>query len=144
MSIITRIIAWIMAAISFIFPWLNKEEPKDPETYIIQDKSVTFFLKSNPSTGYTWAYDVYGTGLKFESEKFDVSDDPNLVGAPGITEIRFIADGEGEFEIVFQYLRPWDNRMPDKKFSVTGKTDKNGNIIITGQDGNVTLTEVKK
>lgn len=131
MSIIARITAWIMAVLTFLFPWINKTEPKEPGTYEIENKSVVFYLDSNPSTGYQWTYDVYGKGIKFVSQEYTPSvNDENIVGSGGITSVKFVADGSGEFEIIFQYLRPWENRIPAEKISVKGCTDKDGNITI--------------
>ncbi len=131
MSFFTKIIAFFMAVLTFVFPWMNKEEHPDPNSYIIEDKCLTVCLTSNPSTGYNWTYDIYGESVKSESENF-YSDNSNedICGAPGVAEYKFVAVKEGEFEIVFQYLRAWEDMIPERRVTISGTVDKNGNITV--------------
>lgn len=129
-NFITKVIASIMAILAMIFPWMNTEKPVKPDTYAVEDKSVTVFLESNPTTGFDWYYEVKGEGIKFESDKFIVGD-THLIGAPGTKEMKFVCDGEGEFEIIFSYKRSWENRDASKTVTLKGNADKNGKITVT-------------
>lgn len=65
-------------------------------------------LESNPSTGYSWAIG-FGEPLSVESEFITKSD---LCGAPGIQCIRITSADAGEFRVVAEYKRPWENCEP--------------------------------
>lgn len=130
MSIFTRITAWIMMALSFIFPWLGGSESADPYSYIIEDKTITIYVPANPSTGFMWEYDANGINFKSSAYKAE-SYDEELCGGSGATKFVFEADGEGEFEITLQYLRPWEDSLPGRKVIINGSVDKNGQITVT-------------
>lgn len=130
MSIISRIIALIMAVFFFVFPWINKADV-EKESYVIKNGTAVISLDSNPSTGYGWEYEIEGKGIKFDSEKFvSSSKNPNIVGAPGTEKLKFVADGEGDFVITLSYCRSWEDVEPIKTATVKGSTD-NGIISFT-------------
>ena len=72
------------------------------ETYIWE-------LESNPSTGYGWYFKNIEEGLTVESEFITKSD---LCGAPGIQRITVKATIAGEYKLVADYTRPWENCEP--------------------------------
>lgn len=131
-AIFAKIMAWIMVVLSFIFPWINSSKPVDVASYIVEDKTISVYLPSNPTTGYTWEYDVYGNGVKFQSENYTQSiQDSEICGAGGTTVFKFVADSEGDFEIVLTYLRAWEDSIPASTVTIKGTTDSNGNITIS-------------
>ncbi|PIV55208.1 MAG: hypothetical protein COS15_04040, partial [Caldiserica bacterium CG02_land_8_20_14_3_00_36_38] len=75
------------------------------------DEIYTINLEENPTTGYTWHWNIANTSIvNIESEKF-VAPSSNLPGAPGSHV--WIVKGlkPGKTEIVFEYYRSFE---PDK------------------------------
>lgn len=96
---------------------------------------LVFALKSNPTTGFDWSPKSYNTSmLKLEGRNFVLPENPaetavkkidstfrgeTLVGAGGVSEISFLAIGQGECEVVFKYERPWEGQSQNEaKFNV--------------------------
>jgi len=85
-------------------------------------KEFVITLKSNITTGYQWqltkAVDkeyVILTGLKYVTKK------PKLIGSGGKEEWTFKAVKPGKTTISFQYVRPWEKKVPpadEKRFLV--------------------------
>ena len=65
-------------------------------------------LESNPTTGYNW-YLKSDQGLKVETEFISKSD---LCGAPGVQILKIKPGIAGEFTILADYARPWENCEP--------------------------------
>ena len=79
-------------------------------------EEITITLESNPSTGYQWQFGYDSEKLEFVSQEFVVtSKDINLVGAPGAEMFVFKALAQGESEITFLYLRPWETDVEPEK-----------------------------
>ena len=72
-------------------------------------------IESNPTTGYSWAL-VSDEGLKIESEYINDSD---LCGAPGIQIFKITSDVKGTFHLTAVYRRPWEDKEPIDKKTVT-------------------------
>lgn len=77
----------------------------------------TIELDSNPTTGYTWIYEVDNENIvenvKDEYIQNDVSDD--TVGAGGKQHFEFIGVNEGEVKLTFKYKRSWEDEVADQK-----------------------------
>lgn len=89
---------------------------------------IIIALESNPTTGYDWTPSSYNSSiLKLEGRRFISSskfmrkaknlgslnsdiEENTLVGAPGVTEISFLALQSGESEVKLEYVRPWEGK----------------------------------
>ena len=71
-------------------------------------------LEGNPSTGYTWVYTVSPQGIVREVSNTYIANqtEDNRVGSGGKFIFTFEAIAEGEAEIVFSYLRVWEEDVP--------------------------------
>lgn len=89
--------------------------------------TIVISLDSNPTTGYDWTPVSYNSAiLKLEGRTFakrsrfmrkakniisaEALDAETLVGAPGATEISFVAVHPGESQICLEYSRPWEGK----------------------------------
>lgn len=73
-------------------------------------------LEANLTTGYQWNVDFDN----YYIELIDVSYDPEssgLIGAGSVEVFKFKALQEGEVDLNFLYLRPWEEKAPIKKVS---------------------------
>ena len=101
----------------------------------IQDQNtVSIELEGNPTTGYTWVYTMSPEGIVREISNKYVPDknDGNLVGSGGKFIFTFEAVREGEAELVFSYLRTWEEGIPALK-TVTYRAiaDAKNNLVMT-------------
>ena len=78
-------------------------------------EETTIALESNPSTGYQWQIGYDSEKLEFVSQEFNASEDTELVGAPGTEMFVFKALEQGESDITFLYLRPWETDVDPEK-----------------------------
>ena len=98
--IISKIISFIMAVITFVFPFISFGKP---------DYDLELVLDANPSTGYTWECDIddesvislvgnkYIAGCVFDG----------IVGSSGKEYFYFKAVSQGEATITFTYAQNW-------------------------------------
>jgi predicted secreted protein len=89
----------------------------------------------NPTTGYIWVCTISPEGVVREVSNEYIPDNtnPNIVGSGGKFVFTFEAVAAGEAELVFSYLRPWEEGKPALK-TVKYKA-------IADADKNLTLTE---
>lgn len=88
-------------------------------------------LVGNPSTGYTWEYEVSEENvIKLVSDKF-VSENKNLTGAPGTYKYEFKGLKPGSVTLTFKYYRSWlpDEIETEKVYYLM--VDENNNITCT-------------
>ena len=79
-----------------------------------EQKTATIELEGNPTTGYTWVYTMSPEGIVHEvSNQYTASKTgERVVGSGGKFVFTFEAIAEGEAELVFSYLRPWEEGIP--------------------------------
>jgi predicted secreted protein len=71
-------------------------------------------LEENPTTGYSWHWNIANTSIaRIESEEF-VAPTTNLMGAPGNHVWIIKGLKPGKTEIVFEYYRSWEKDNIDK------------------------------
>jgi len=89
--------------------------------WIGQTKVIT--LESNPTTGYSWQIDKSYNGkiIKILSHSYKPTENTkNLVGAGGIESWALKGKSAGTSEVVFEYVRPWENGIqPVKTYRAT-------------------------
>jgi predicted secreted protein len=89
------------------------EEPNRIEAVVGQDFVIA--LESNPSTGYSWRLAKPLPGmLKLQDKKY-IAAEPQLIGSGGKEEWTFKAVRRGKATIVFEYVRPWEEKTPPVK-----------------------------
>jgi len=74
------------------------------------DEEFSIALVSNPSTGYSWMVELDEDFIEMTSRSFTPSSEQ--VGAGGVEIFTFNPTAEGEIEIKFSYLRPWESVQP--------------------------------
>jgi inhibitor of cysteine peptidase len=74
------------------------------------EEEFSIVLPSNPSTGYGWVVDFEEDFIELASQTFTPSSEE--VGAGGVEVFTFDAVAEGETQITFSYLRPWESVQP--------------------------------
>lgn len=114
MFMFTKFMSKIMSILLFIASLLglgsNKEVSKELISFNNDKTEVTVTLSENPSTGYSWRFEV-----KDFKKVVTINDDyisnsnNNLVGAAGSRVITFKGVSEGETEIEFNYKRGWED-----------------------------------
>ena len=80
-----------------------------------QDGLITLFLKSNPTTGYSWSWDEKDSpsGLSLKSHQYVAPDHNGMMGAPGYEIYVFqlspsMLTQTDEVHIPMTYARPWE------------------------------------
>jgi inhibitor of cysteine peptidase len=136
----TRLAISVTSALLFFSWMLVAQTPQSPETaqkgpstvVTITDQdngkdidlpkgaTLVVRLKSNPSTGYSWAIKSGPSLLrlvKSATKKADTSS--HVVGVPVIQEFRPTAVSAGMASLAVEYRRPWEHNVaPAKTFKV--------------------------
>jgi len=89
-------------------------------------KTVEINLEGNPTTGYTWEYNIDVDGIiKEDSNQYKPKHATSgLVGSGGTYTWKFSSLKEGTAEITFKYLRPWEKEITKTKtYSCTVNKD---------------------
>jgi len=100
-------------------------------------QAATIKLEGNPTTGYTWIYSALPEGIIKEVSS-DYKQDFSLFnksGVGGTFIFKFESVAPGEAELVFQYLREWENKPP---------IDIVAYKVIVDEKLNLTLKEIDK
>ena len=90
-------------------------------------------LTGNPTTGYSWVCSITPEGIVRELSNEYIPDpvEPGVVGSGGKFVFTFEAIKEGEAELVFSYLRPWELNVPALRTETYyAKVDGKGNLTI--------------
>jgi len=92
----------------------EKEKYNFPEDETIATKNNDNFfviLEANPTTGYQWEVDFDSDYLELTNREY-VAPSSGLVGAGGDETFNFLALKSGQTEIIFSYLRSWEEDKP--------------------------------
>ncbi len=76
------------------------------------DDEVVIELKENPTTGYSWKIEEPESDIIATFENEYRAPAKNLIGAPGVRQLRIRAKGTGTITIIGEYRRPWENNTP--------------------------------
>ena len=86
---------------------------------VIEEKSGNQFvilLKSNRTTGYEWQIEgLPENNIVINTRSEYIPDETGLVGSGGTEKWYFTANRPGSGNIDFIYVRPWENKEPEKK-----------------------------
>ena len=76
------------------------------------DQELVVTLASNPSTGYTWSFQLTREGvIAANGSEYDPTE-PQIPGSGGRERFRFIAVESGQTTLRFEYRRPWETDTP--------------------------------
>ena len=95
-------------------------------------------LEGNPTTGYSWVYAMSPEGIVREvsNEYIAANTVGHVAGSGGKFIFTFEAVAEGETELTFSYLRPWEENIPALKTVIYR--------AIVDDKYNLTLTRLEK
>ena len=91
-------------------------------------------FEGNPTTGYSWVCSLTPEGIVAEISNEYIPDpaEPGIAGSGGKFVFTFQAIKEGEAELLFSYLRPWEQDIPALRTEIYhAKVDTSGNLTIT-------------
>jgi len=100
------------------------------------DKQAVISLDGNPTTGYSWTYRQTKEGIVQEVSNEYKTEESALVGSGGTFIFIFEGINQGETELIFEYLRPWEKDIKP----IETKTY----IFEVDADKNISFTEKKK
>ena len=66
-------------------------------------------LTGNPTTGYTWFYEIEDESVIRLEETEKYLGKGNIVGAPSLFTYKILPLKQGETKVKFEYRRPWEN-----------------------------------
>ena len=128
MTILSKILAFFLSILMTLFPSLFPKNNIDKD-FVTDGKSLVINLDSNPTTGYSWSFDISDeTVIRFVKSEY--TETGTGVGAGGRDSFRFIGLSEGTAEINFTYSQQWteDPAANTAQFKIA--VDKNGNITV--------------
>lgn len=88
-------------------------------------------LNGNPTTGYTWTYEISRPEVLSVAEEYTADDAPTgKLGAGG--EYAFLLNGvsEGTATVTFTYARSWENKQPAYTLVYRVSVDEGLNAVI--------------
>ena len=95
-----------------------KEENNGNTIHILPGETIRVKLRSNPSTGFSWALGPIEDGMLETSGESEFEADPHKeyeVGYGGCEIWKFKAEQSGETDISLVYARPWEDERPAAK-----------------------------
>lgn len=132
MKILSKIIAFFMSILMTLFPSLFPKNDLGKD-FVTEGKSLVINLDSNPTTGYSWSFDISDENVicfvKSEYTETGVG-----LGAGGRNSFRFVGLSEGTAKINFTYSRQWteDPAANTAQFEVT--VDQDGNVTVVSYE----------
>ena len=106
-------------------------EAAEPEEIQIDGNRLTLNYEANPTTGYSWTYEISDESvIKFTDDEY-VEDkaEPGVVGVGGREIFTFTSLKKGKAVISLTYEQNWDGGNKSETKYVNIETDDNGNII---------------
>ena len=91
-------------------------------------------MEGNPTTGYSWVYKMSPENIIREVSNTYIADQTqnNRVGSGGKFVFTFEAVTRGEAELVFSYLRPWEEGIPPvQTVTFNAIVDDNNNLTLS-------------
>ena len=87
-------------------------------------------MEGNPTTGYTWVYEIEDESIIFVDEKIKYLGAKNMVGAPSLFTYTITSRKPGSTELRFEYKRPWEDKPAEETKTYTVTVDESGKIDI--------------
>ena len=101
--------------------------------------TVTIELKGNPSTGYTWEYNLSSENVVAVSKEVKYLGAKGMVGAPSMFYFTVSSISEGNTVLSFEYKRSWETKTPLETKVYNISVDKKGKITMS-ENENTKLT----
>ncbi len=101
--------------------------------------SVTIELKGNPSTGYTWEYNLSKENIVEVSKDVKYLGSEGMVGAPSMFYFTVSSLSAGNVDLTLEYKRPWEEKEPLEKKIFAINVDEKGKITMK-ENQNIKLT----
>ena len=91
----------------------------------------TIELKGNPTTGYSWFYEIEDDSVISIEEDVKYLGSKGMVGAPSLFTYTVTARKSGNTKITFEYKRPWETQpaLETKVYKVS--VDDQGRLVIS-------------
>ena len=91
----------------------------------------TIELKGNPTTGYSWFYEIEDDSVISIEEDVKYLGAKGMVGAPSLFTYTVTARKSGSTKITFEYKRPWETQpaLETKVYEVS--VDDQGRLVIS-------------
>lgn len=93
-----------------------------------QEKMLEF--KGNPTTGYTWNYEIGDINLIQIEENVQYLGENEVVGAPSLFIYKIKSLKAGCTTLKFEYKRTWENNPPSVSHYYDVKVKDDGSILI--------------
>lgn len=87
-------------------------------------------LTGNPTTGYTWLYEMEPAGIIDVNSDVMYLGDGETMGAPSLFNYELTSLREGTCSLVFFYVRPWEDKDPELEMEYRITVRKNGKIKV--------------
>lgn len=132
MKILSKIIAFFLSILMTLFPSLFPKNDIDKD-YVTDGKSLVINLDSNPTTGYSWNFEISDENV-ICFVKSEYTETGSGMGAGGRDSFRFVGLSEGKAEISFTYSQQWtqDPAANTAQFHIA--VDKDGNVTVTSYE----------
>ena len=117
------------------------EEDNGNTIHVLPGEIIRIKLRSNPSTGFSWALGPLEEGMLETSGESEFEADPHREGEAGYggCEIwKFKTEQSGETEISLFYARSWEDREPAKTFKLHVIIGAASPRIAAGEEFNLT------
>ena len=100
----------------------------------MEKNAAVIELEGNPTTGYIWVYSMSPENIirEVSNEYIANRTGSNIVGSGGKFVFVFEPINTGESELVFSYLRPWEeNTPPLRTETFKAIVDNNNNLTLS-------------
>lgn len=99
------------------------------QSFTSQKKMIE--LEGNPTTGFTWVYNLSQNDIVTIEEKQTYLGKDNVDGAPSKFEYTITSAKPGKTTLTFEYKRIWEDFPAEKTLTYQIEVDKTGKIVIT-------------
>ncbi len=99
-------------------------------------------MEGNPTTGYTWIYQIEDEGIISISEKIEAIGKKGLMGVPSLFTYTIQSLKEGSTKVHFEYKRSWEDLAPIEEKDYEVEVDSKGKIMIKNLDEKIEFTSV--
>ena len=100
----------------------KKEDKKKNDTPTVNGESIDIKLESNPSTGYSWTYELEGDDVVVLTSKYEEGENcEDLDGCPGyeIYTVTATAPGHVNFKLVYSFAESDDPNALEADYDIT-------------------------
>jgi inhibitor of cysteine peptidase len=82
---------------------------------IVNGDEFELSLISNPTTGYDWTVSEYDPAILKQMGELEYKPETELIGASGISKLKFKAIAQGKSKLKLIYHRTWEKNVPPAK-----------------------------